>query len=193
MRFHLGEIPESADFIPDKAWKTLRLPSIWGIQLIAFPIGILSAGILALLWIRFTPLLQPGTIKFPVPIGILLSCFVSVLIVHELIHASILPMAGTSKNTVIGFLPSKMFLYTAYIGELPRNRCLAMLLAPYIAISILPLIMASILQVAPVWLAYASILNGFLASGDLFMTGLIILRIPPQATIRGQGWKTYWR
>ena len=92
MRFHLGEIPESPDFVPDETWKTLREPSIWGMQLIAFPIAILSAGIIALLWISITPLLQPGTFKFLVPIGILLSCFVSVLIIHELIHATIHPL-----------------------------------------------------------------------------------------------------
>jgi hypothetical protein len=193
MRFHLGEIPEAPEFIPDKAWKNLRLPSIWGMQLIAFPIGILCAGLMALLWISTTPLLRPGMNNFPIPIGVLLACFVSVLIVHEFIHATIFPRAGTSKKTVIGFLPAKMFLYTAYLGELSRNRCLAMLLAPFIAISIIPLITASIFHVAPGWLAYMSILNAFLASGDLYMAGLTIIRIPAHATIRGQGWKTYWR
>jgi hypothetical protein len=193
MRFHLGEIPDSPDFVPDETWKTMHEPSIWGMQLIAFPIGILSVGIIALLWINITPLLRPGTFKFPVPIGILLFCFVSVLIIHELIHATIHPMAGTSKNTVLGFLPSKMFLYTTYVGELSRNRCLALLLAPFIVISIIPLMMASILHVAPYWLAYASILNAYLASGDLYMVGRTLFRIPPHATVRSQGWKTYWR
>jgi len=193
MRFHLGEIPESPDFIPDEAWKVLQIPSIWGMQLIAFPIGILFLGLMALLWISLTPLLRPGTVKFPAPIGMLLACFVSVLIIHELVHASILPMAGTSKSTVVGFLPSKMFLYTAHLGDLSRSRCLVMLLAPFIVISIIPLIIASIFHVAPGWLAYASILNAFLASGDLYMAGLTMFRIPPHATIRGQGWKTYWR
>ena len=45
MRFHLGDIPESAEFIPDASWRPLPESSAMRFHLIAFPIGRVAAAI----------------------------------------------------------------------------------------------------------------------------------------------------
>src|SRR5687767_15402344 len=55
MRFHLGDIPGSSDFVPDASWKPLRQPSPWMGLLAAYPIGIVAAGMVSILWLAITP------------------------------------------------------------------------------------------------------------------------------------------
>jgi hypothetical protein len=55
MRFHLGDIPSSPDFVPDASWKPLRQPSPWMALLAAYPIGIVAAGMVTVLWLAITP------------------------------------------------------------------------------------------------------------------------------------------
>jgi len=57
MRFHLGTIPSSPDFVPDASWRSLRQPpSPWLENLLALPIGVVAAVTVAALWYLVTPL-----------------------------------------------------------------------------------------------------------------------------------------
>ncbi|MBK6900621.1 MAG: hypothetical protein IPH09_15675 [bacterium] len=42
-------------------------------------------------------------------------------------------------------------------------------------------------------LAFASTLNAFFACGDMFGVGLLLSQVPTGATVRNQGWKTFWK
>jgi hypothetical protein len=194
MRFHLGAIPESPDFIPDASWRLVREPSpgVW--QLMALPIGIVTALVVTFLWFKVTPLVfELKTMRGLIPIIGRIVCLAAVLVVHELIHFALHPMAGRSRYSILVFWPGRMLLFAAYIGELTRNRCLVMLLMPFFVISIIPLFVAAVAQVALGWVAYASILNALLACGDILGAGFTLFRIPAHAIIRTQGWKTYLR
>lgn len=195
MRFHLGSFPESADFIPDASWRAFedQEQSIWIWQLKAFPIAIINMGVIMLIWIILTPV--EGILRdisFPLPLKGFLICFISVLIVHELIYAALHPMAGCSPRSILGFWPSRMFLYATYDGDITRNRYLAILLMPFIMISIIPIFVAAIGQVLNVWVVYITILNAYLAGGDIFSTSTI-LKLPPNTIIRNHGSNAYWK
>jgi hypothetical protein len=194
MIFKLGPLPESPEFTPDDSWTLLREPSLWGFQLRAIPIALFTTVVLACLWIILTPVRHVmGTLTFPLPISTFFACLLGVIVIHELIHASVHPKIGISEKTVIGFWPSRMFVYTIYVGELTKNRCLAILIMPFTVISIIPLAFATITQTASFWVAYISILNGLLACGDILAAVMTLRLFPNGAIIRTKGWLTFWK
>jgi len=194
MTFRLGPLPESPEFTPDESWILVHEPSLPGFQVRAIPIAVVTTVSLAVLWIIFTPIWHDmGALTFPLPILKFIACLLGVLVVHELIHASVHPKIGISENTVIGFWPSRMFIYTVYAGELTKNRCLAILIMPFVMISVVPLVFATITQTTSFWVAYISILNGLLACGDLLAAIMTMRLFPNGAIIRTKGWLTFWK
>ena len=194
MMFRLGPLPEVPEFIPDDSWILVREPTLGGFQLRAIPIAVVVTVSLAVLWIIFTPIWHElGAQTFPLPISKFIACLLGVIVVHEFIHASIHPKIGISEKTMIGFWPSRMFVYTIYVGELTKNRCVAILIMPFIMISVVPLVFATITQTASFWVTYISILNGLLACGDILAANMTLRHFPNGATIRTKGWLTYWK
>ena len=145
MRFHLGAIPSSPDFVPGAPWKALRQPPApWIENLLALPIGVVAAVTVAALWFFVTPL-RDITPKMSLLTFLLL--FAGLVVVHEGIHALVHPMAGLSPRTTLGFWPSLGF-YAGYDGEMSRNRLVACLLMPLLVISIFPLLVSAVAQEA---------------------------------------------
>ena len=52
MRVHIGEIPESPEFVPDESWTLLAEPTPWAMQLMALPIGVVAMAVLGVLWME---------------------------------------------------------------------------------------------------------------------------------------------
>ena len=78
-------------------------------QLLATPIGVVVAGLIAFLWVSSTPL---GELKVTVHSSslavfllTLAGVVVGVFVAHELIHAVTHPLAGCSPHSVLGFWP----------------------------------------------------------------------------------------
>jgi len=189
MRFHFGPIPSSPDFVPDASWRSLREPTPWLAQLIAFPIGVFVTALVVFLWIIVTPFPEAPTMSIS---GILLA-FVGITVVHELIHAMVHPHMGRSPKSILGCWPSRLVFYAHFDGELTRNRFVAILLMPLLIISIVPLLIAAVAQVTSVWAAFVSSFNALMACVDILGAGIVLFQIPASATLRNQGWKTYWR
>lgn len=119
--------------------------------------------------------------------------FVVLVIAHELLHAVSLPRAGRGTATTLGFWPQAVTPYVSYQGESSRNRQIAVGLAPFLALSVAPLLAGLCLSVAPGWLVTLSALNAFSSSGDLVGVVLSASRIPSSARVRNQGHQTWWR
>lgn len=205
MRLHLGAVPKSPDFVPDCKWRPLREPSPWLAQLIALPLGIAVTGLLAFLWYLLTPLrnypsafstshVLHSFLNLPVPSFLLLILGVlGLMALHELLHAVVHPKAGLSPHTVLGFWPSTLLCYAYYDDELSRNRLVASLLTPLIVISIVPLVVIAVGQVAFGWVAVMSCFNAFASCVDMLGVGMLLFQVPRTAIVRNQGWKSYWR
>ncbi|MCD6050494.1 MAG: hypothetical protein K0Q55_1897 [Verrucomicrobia bacterium] len=118
MRFHVGPIPESPDFIPDGSWKALREPSPWMFQLLALPIGIGTGLLFLFLWSRLTPL---NDVASDGSIGLFLLNFAGIVVVHELLHALIHPGNGLHRASILGLWPAKILFYAHYDGEMPAT------------------------------------------------------------------------
>jgi hypothetical protein len=195
MIFHLGALPDSPEFIPVDSWRLVYAPSIVGFQLLAIPVAIVSTAVVAFLWATVTPVGNPfGPFVASLPnIGFRVVCLVAVLAAHEFIHVLMHPKAGRSQQTVLGFYPSRMLLYVSYLGEFSRTRLLVILLMPFTVISLMPFILSALTQMASGWVAYVSVLNALLASGDIVAATIILTQIPSDAIVRSQGWKAYWK
>jgi len=190
MRFHLGAIPISPDFVPDASWRRLREPSPWPEKLVVFPIGVAAAAIVAGLWFLITPLRD---VTPALSLRGFLFSFVGIVVVHELIHALVHPMAGLSSHSIVGFSPSEMFFYANYDGEMSRNRLVAILLMPLLIISIVPLLVSAVVQVPSAWAALVSVMNAFLSCSDMLLAGLLLFQVPAGRIVRFKSWKTYWK
>lgn len=197
MRFHLGPIPSAPDFapgIPDSLWRPLRAAPPWLGNLLSLPIGIVAAAILAGLWVLLTPLRElPWREMLPaLPLPSFLLSFAGIVVVHEGIHALVHPEAGRSPHSILGFWPSVGF-YASYDGEMSRNRLVAILLMPFLVISLAPLLVSAVTQGSCRWAAFISVFNAFLACADLLDAGLVLSQIPGARTVRFHGWRIYWK
>jgi hypothetical protein len=189
MRFHVGAVPESEDFVPDESWKPLSGPGPVLMQCYALPLGMIASAVLVLLWIHWTPVTKTPVFS-PILLGaIILATFP----VHELIHIAILPGAGKSPKTTLAVWPSRMLFYVYYDGELSRNRSIAFLGMPLLVMSIVPLLVSALIGHASVTIAFASAFNALAAGGDIFGICLLLFQVPRTAIIRNYGWKTFWR
>jgi hypothetical protein len=190
MRFHLGAIPNSPDFVPDAPWRSLRQPPApWIENLLAAPLGVVAAVIVAALWFLVTPLRDIMPAMSLLDFVVL---FAGLVVVHELIHALVHPMAGLSSRSILGFWASLGF-YAHYDGEMSRNRLVACLLMPLLIISIVPLLVSAVTQVASGWVAFVSALNALCACVDLLLAGSILFQIPATAIVRFKSWRIFWR
>jgi hypothetical protein len=190
MRFHLGAIPSSPDFVPDASWRSLRQPSSpWLENLLALPIGVVAAAVVAALWFLVTPL-RDITPAMSLPAFLLL--FAGLVVVHELLHALVHPMAGRSPHSILGFWSSLGF-YAHYDGEMSRNRLVAILLMPLLIISIVPLLVSAVTQVSSGWVAFVSAFNALCACVDMLLAGSVLFQIPATAIVRFKSWRIFWR
>ena len=192
MRLHLGAIPSSPDFTPEALWKPLKAPSPWMALLVALPIGIVAAVVVAVLWLAITPLQVRDVTSTMFLRGFLVS-FAGMVVVHELIHVAVHPMSGRSPHTIVGVGGPSSGIYAHYGGELTRNRLVAIFLMPLFVISFVPLLVAAVAQVTSGWVAFISAFNALCACADILDAVLILFQIPATAIVRQQGLRTYWR
>ena len=200
MRLHIGQPLATPDFTPhEDGWTPLKEPSPLGLNLIATPIGILAAVLIALGWGASNFHFEIGSSGYgPLfPLIIIVAVFgigFPVLIaVHELIHALGYPQFGFSRSTMIAFWPSKLLFLAIHFDALRRNRLLLVYMLPFLAISILPLIVCRTLGIYPALLMLVSTANALCAGGDIFCFFLILAQVPANAQLRNQGWTTWWK
>ncbi len=189
MKLRFGKIPENVTFEPEHdGWMPMKEPSPWLAQLLALPIAAATAVALAMLWSMLN-------VRWPDEINRfwLIAWIIGLVIVHEVIHGIVHPSAGTTSNTVFGFWPSKLMFYAHYDNVLTRNRFIAILLGPFIFLSLTPIIGASVVGAAPFHLAFVSVFNSLLSCVDILGAILLMTMVPKRARVRNKGWYTFYR
>jgi hypothetical protein len=186
MRVHIGAIPDSPDFVPDESWTLMPEPTPWGMQALALPLGVVLSAALGVIWLTLTPL---GHAPAP-SVGTLCGALLAIVPMHEALHLVMHPRSGDS---IIGFWPSRLLFYTHYHKPLPCRRYLAVLITPVLVLSLVPLAACALTATASAFLAVASVANALFASGDVFAAGLLLVQVPPNATLRNKGWRLYWK
>ena len=218
MRFHWGKFPDDNRFNPDaEGWVAIPETKPSTIQLLALS-G--SAG-LFLLWLPLAflafplELLSPHVtqisptefqIRYPIGeilTGPVLTGLIVVLILfiptHEFLHALCCPGWGLSSSTYLGLWLSKGFIYIHHEGPMHRNRFLLVLIVPYLALSLLPLLLMILLKYIGwtpeimVCLGWLSLLGSISAGGDFVSAWSLLTRIPKTAVVRNKDHRSYWK
>jgi hypothetical protein len=220
MRLHYGSIPEDPNFDPQaEGWQGIREPSPNALQLFAIPVALLVFILLIVILLAISPDVrawQSGGIRFTIGIpedmgkvastsymfgmyALGLAGMLLIILLHEVIHALLMPCFGLTPRTLIAVWPQKLLFYAHHIDRMPRNQFLLVFLGPLIVLTGLPLVLISLLAQFPgtltaqLWLAAIALFNGVSACGDIIGFGLILFQIPARAFVRNQGWKSYWK
>ena len=189
MRFHVGPIPESGTFAPaEQGWEAMREPNPLLMQLVALPFLALGVGLTVIAIIEFTNI----DLRLLTPTRFLSICLILVP-AHELIHAACYPRNQPSSDALIGFWPRRLLFYAHFDGPMRRNRFVAVLLAPTLALTAVPVALAACAGFASPLIAGVAVVNSAFAYGDLFGAFLVAIQVPRTAWVRNKGWRTYWR
>lgn len=190
MKFKIGAVPAPDDFDPAAPWRKLDEPPADKIQLIGAPVGMGVVVLLAVLWYWLTPI--TGKPQVP-PLWEVFAAIAILIVVHEMVHGMVHPKAGLSDDSVYGVWPSKGVFYAMYLGEMSRNRYVAVFLAPFLSISVAPLVVCALWSIRSDLLMLVSLLNALFACIDLIGAWLLMTQLPSSAMARNKGWETWWR
>jgi len=190
MKLIFGKPPENSNFDPQlEGWAPIKEPSPWIAQLIGIAVGALITVLLGVFWHLATPMRN-----FKIELGLLtLLSLVGIVVFHELIHAIFQPGYGITSNTYLGFWPSKLLFYAHYNSVLSKQRFMIVLIAPFILLSIIPLVFCVFFQYSSTLMCAISLFNAFLACVDVFGFILIYFTVPSGSVVQNKGWKTYYK
>ena len=197
MRFVCGPIPPSRVLNPQaEGWTPLRE---WGAgRLAVFALLLGLPFLLAALNLLVTLYGQNGPVRGllrtqPLLGGGYLLALLAMVPVHELIHGLAYGQGIGSPHLIVGVLAEPGPLLAIYDSPMPRNRVLGVLAAPFLTLSLLPLLCLPWLE-GTAWslvLAY-SLLHAAICGGDLIVFLRLVSQVPRMASIHNNGWQTYW-
>ncbi len=200
MQFRWGVIPTDPDVQSNpQEWRAIQGPNFPGLFVYLFPTAFGVLICLNILWLLagaglLFPLQRPWNHIFTHVV-----LFLTIIIIHELIHAIGYPDRGLSRKTIIGFRPDLLMAYAHHYSPISRNRLLFVTILPFFILSLLPLVIFVIFgsgflgQILSTGLLFVSLMNGVLSAGDLLGAIMVFRQIPPSAVIRFSGGKVYWK
>lgn len=204
MRFTYGCPPTLPDFDPrNQGWNQMREPSprvlvlvgsILGVPICASLIwawGLLDLKLSASFdlgafgsWGRLLPLLIPLSLPM---------IWIAIIPAHEFIHALGCPRFGFTPMTIIGVWPSRLLFYAGHLEAMPAWRYLLYASAPFVVLSLLPLLIAFCIESIALLCVVVSVMNGLCCGGDLILIILVITQVPLKALVQNEGWSTWWK
>jgi len=189
MRLHVGAIPEIADLPVEDGWVKLREPPLWVVRwILALPLSLVLALVSAVSVMRYTEITAEGLNG-----GALIAVYVATIAVHEIVHAAIHPDRGLSDRTVLGLWPSRLVFFAHYEGPRTKSNFTLGIIAPFLVLTILPLMVAHQFGWNSWILGAVIILNGSASSADLLGFLIALFGLPGSSTVQNRGWHSYWR
>lgn len=206
MRFVLGQPPDDPSFHPDAraGWRKVREMGPRALMAVGTVMGIPLTVLIGFLWSRIplSPLsfridsigLGSGSVVLlPLVMMIALATpLIALVVAHEFVHVLAFPRFGLTSATVFGVWPSRFLPYAHHSGPVTHRRLMVVALAPFIVLSVVPLLASYIgLLRSPLW-ALFSILNAMACGGDAAVLLTFAYQLPLNATLRNKGWNTWW-
>ena len=190
MRLVIGNPPAAKQLAqPLDGWQKLPAPSAKAIQ--AYGLIVSCLGIL-LIAVILNWAIQPSSGWMA------LLLLVTILPLHELVHALTTPSWGLSNRTIIGLQWSKGLLlpYMYFDGIQPLWRMLLTGLSPVAMLTILPVIVLCVMPLsaaARADLGFLAFFNAGISGGNVVMFFWLITHLPLAAAVKGDGWGIQWR
>jgi hypothetical protein len=190
MRAVFGPIPQNVAFQPEmQGWKRAREPKAWMVRwVLSYPVALLLALAAAVFVVRYTPISADG-----MSLSALAALYVLLIAVHELVHASTHPDLGLTKASVVGFWPARFLFFAHYDAPRSKRSFLFSLIAPLLALSVLPIVLAGILGLAWWGLGAIAIINAASSCLDVLGFFIVLFGVLAGTEVQNQGWDTYWR
>lgn len=187
-----GPPPSPPDFFPEKeGWsETQSLPK--GGLLLAYRYlpGIVVAGLLTAVWVGLTDV----DVKiFLDSLWLAFAILLPLIVVHELIHFAACPASGMSSQKGMGIWPDRFVAYVFFLGPMSRNRKIAVVLMPFLILSILPLAVAVFTGYGHTYIAYVTIWNALGSSNDIYVACYFMLNFRTSVSVRSSGGKLWWK
>lgn len=193
-KFHFGppQVPSHLPAISESSheWVKLKEPTPaqfqWQAMLVAAAVMIsLSAAVFAY-WGKWPPIAPRSWFDLP---GV-----IALMLIHEAIHLALHPGYGLSSLSSLGIWPARGVAYAQYQGEMSCARFVAILVAPIVLLSVVPVALSAT-GVLPHnhWAVRYAIWNGLFASGDVLGTWLLLSQLPLARTVRNVGFDTWAR
>jgi hypothetical protein len=202
MRFCIGVPRPRGDFQPERdGWTRFREPTMLVFWLWALPVAAMTlVGLLvaigsvgdasARIVIRTRDVTLP---QIALAAFLIVLAFFAVLVIHEAIHLVMHPQQGRSQDSVVGVWPQAFVFYASYDNEISRNRFLVMVAAPFVLLSVCPVLGFWITGKVILWLVFVVLVNGIGSCFDLLVLGMVLAQVPSKTLIRNNGWDTYWK
>jgi hypothetical protein len=191
MKFVIG-LPHNPTFDPERdGWQRLREPDANTAIFVGNIFGLIMgalAYLIAATWWGFS--LDAFFDEFDLWF---LPLVLVVIVIHEGLHGIMHPGCGLSSHTTYGVVPRSLICYAHYDASVARSRVVVILLAPFIGLTFIPLLIATIWPSVALIAVFIAVLNASFSALDLLNAKLILSRTPFGALIRNQGCQSYWR
>lgn len=190
MKLLLGPPPNSLSDLQliSGNWKGVAHMPMWALQMVTPIVGGAFAFALFVAWAILSP---KFAIEFA-PSHQVIGAAIAVLLSGLVIQLGAHPSLGLSANSVVGFWPSRLTFYTAYINGMSKRRCLLQLVLPFLVMSVTPLAVAAPLGITSGWLVFASCGAAFIFGVNVLVALWIAFLVPSGSIMRSQGFQSYW-
>ena len=187
MQFAREPLVGSSPYPYDVAWRQVHeIGADVGLVL-----SLVAGGVLCMttfiLWIVSVPF-SPVRVDY----ATLLLATAMVLFFHEFAHAAMFT-CGRSRGLRVECAWQKYRPHLRYHGAVSRSRYIAVLLAPLVAVSIVPIVASVVLSIHSGDLVLISLLNALVSGGDVIAAGLVLLQVPANAVVQRRGDCVIWK
>ncbi len=197
MRFVFGPVPASRTFNAQQhGWTPLTNSSatrlstraaVMAVATVACANAILAAAGPGL-WLRLR--------SDPVLLGAFIVTLAALVPLHELTHAVAYGGRLLDRELIMGVWPAKGLCYVLYDAPLRRGRLVWMCAAPFLLLSVLPLVVLAFVPRGDgsvrALVLFGVVMHAACCMTDLLVIGRVLRQVPRDAFVHNQGWQTYW-
>ena len=199
MRIVIGPIPKSETFDAELAgWTPLPPRSPRQVALAAFLLAMPLIAVAVVVFLAERVQVKAAFHESPLLLAAFIMGMLALVPAHEFVHALAYLKSPFSRRLIVGAWPRHGMCYLLYAGPLPRWRVLLMVAAPFLVLSVAPMLAlwSGVLAPRPAvraMLLFAVLNHTALCMGDYCIVLWRILRnVPRGALIHNAGWTTYW-
>jgi hypothetical protein len=187
MQFAREPLVSSSPYPYDVAWRQVYEIDANVGQVLSIVAGAMLCIATFVLWLVAVPF-RPVHIDY----ATLIVATVMVLFFHELAHALIFT-CGRSRGLRVECAWQKYRPHLRYHGAVSRSRYIAVLMAPLVLVSLLPIAVSVVLSLRAGDVMLISLLNALVSGGDAIAAAFVLLQVPANAIVQRRGDCVIWK
>jgi Putative zincin peptidase len=195
MRFIWGSVPPSRVFDPlQPGWTTIPPLAPKRFATLALLLGLPFCILMAFLLVERKDGLRGLFRDDLIPAIVFLVSIPLAIVIHELIHVLAYGQSLRSPHLIVGFCPRVKCPYVFFDGALQREALIRMLIAPFLLLSLLPLVGVPLIHgsAKQLVLAFCAI-HTAMCGGDVVVIWRLAKFIPRHAIVQIHTGLVYWR